>query len=271
MKPTRVIVHAGFHKTGTTSLQVFVDTNRDRLSRYASIYMQNELKHARYLGRWYGQFPMFVTRMMFRFGFANFLNSIPDSPVIFISRESFSGMMLGAKGLRFKRMTEYSSTAIPLAKDIVAGLKKRFGSKVRIEFLYTTREGEAFLQSIYGHVLRTSALKEDWSTFRARFRSAPELSDEVRKIAEAIAPVPVHEQALESVIGHRLGPGAIVLNLLGVPEESWKQFPDAVFSNSGQPAPTRETFLQMNRKGGHRASLKAAKQKLASRERRKNG
>ncbi|MEJ2020095.1 MAG: hypothetical protein P8X51_18060 [Maritimibacter sp.] len=174
---TRVIVHAGFHKTGTTSLQSFLKRNTDALAPYAAIYLQRALKRARYLGRIYGQRPVFWRRWMFRRGFREFLASIPDAPTIVISRESFSGMMLGYRGARLRRCRRYASMAIPLAREIIRELRRRFGPEVEIEFLYTTREGESFLKSTWGHVLAPALVPcRIWKPKRARLPRPSRLS-----------------------------------------------------------------------------------------------
>ncbi|WP_102109518.1 hypothetical protein [Oceaniglobus roseus] len=257
----RVIVHAGFHKTGTTSLQAFVERHRKALSPYAQIHIKTDLGRARYLGRWYGQRPSAFRRWLFRLGLAAFLRRLDDGPVHFISRESFSGMMPGFHR-RGRRVTGYGDTAIPLARAIVDGLRRRFGPEVRIEFLYTLRDGEAFVRSLHGHILRTSPLTEDEAAFRAGFPAEVDLAAEAARIAAAIAPVPVHTERLEEMTRHRLGPGIAVLRLLGVPREEWRRFTAAPPNNPGPDAGQRAEMLEINRTGGRRAALRRRKEAL---------
>ncbi|KKL72412.1 hypothetical protein LCGC14_2085140, partial [marine sediment metagenome] len=205
----RIIIHAGFHKTGTTSLQGFLSRNRAALAPHATIYIKTDLGPARYLGRWYGQRPVFWRRWLFRAGWRRFLRSIPASPVIIISRESLSGMMPGFRR-HGRTVTGYEGSAIPLAREIVTGLRQRFGPDCQIEFLYTLREGESLLRSLHGHILRSSPLTEDWPEFRARFPDAPDLGTEAAQIAKAIAPVPVHSAWLEDLVRHPHGPGGAI-------------------------------------------------------------
>ncbi|MEJ1992693.1 MAG: hypothetical protein P8X50_13630 [Maritimibacter sp.] len=263
---TRVIVHAGFHKTGTTSLQSFLKRNTDALAPYAAIYLQRALKRARYLGRIYGQRPVFWRRWMFRRGFREFLASIPDAPTIVISRESFSGMMLGYRGARLRRCRRYASMAIPLAREIIE-LRRRFGPEVEIEFLYTTREGESFLKSTWGHVLRTSRLTLDYESFRASFGALPDLEAEAREIAEAIAPVPVFIAPLESFGPDRFGPARALLDMLDLPAEVEAGLKPAMRNNPGQSEALSQRFLEMNRGSLRGRALYSAKETLAMDER----
>lgn len=264
---TRVIVHAGFHKTGTTSLQAFLERNAGMLSPYAAIYLKTGLKRARYLGRLYGQRPVFWRRWLFRLGLREFLNGIPDAPVIVLSRESFSGMMPGFRGGRLRRVRRYAPMAIPLAHEIIRETRRRFGPDVQIEFLYTVRAPEPFLNSLWRHVLRTSRLRQDYPTFRKSFIPQPDLRAEAETIARAIAPVTVHVAALEDYADARFGPAKALLDLLNLPPDVARHLHPATHNNPGQSAELSARFLEMNRGKLRGRALYEAKEKLAMQER----
>ena len=107
-------------------------------------------------------------------GFRAFLRSVPDAPVIVISRESLSGMMLGLRGARLRPARRYAPMAIPLAREIIRETRRRFGPDVRIEFLYTTRAPRPFVNSLWRHVLRTNRLTQNEAQFAAGFSPLPE-------------------------------------------------------------------------------------------------
>lgn len=264
---TRVIVHAGFHKTGTTSLQALLERNAKRLSPFAAIYLKTALGPARYLGRWYGQRPSLLRLWLFRLGMRNFLKGIPDSSVIVISRESFSGMMLGFRGARIRPPRAYAPMAIPLARVIISELRRRFGPDTQIELLYTIRATEPFLNSVWRHVLRTSRLKQDYPEFRAAFAPLPDLRSEAEQIARAIAPVQVHVVALETFADDPLGPGRAVLDLLGVPEKTRAKLRPVARHNPGQSPELSSRFLSMNRSKISDKALRQEKDRMATAER----
>jgi len=264
---TRIIVHAGFHKTGTTSLQAFVETNKSILKPWADIHLKTDLGRARYLGRWYGQRPVFWRLWMFRHGFRRFLSGIPDAPTIFISRESFSGMMPGFFRRNGAQVTAYVDQAVPLAHEIILGLRRRFGPSCQIEFLYTTRQGQPWLKSLHAHIVRTSSLRDDFEAFQRRFGPPPNLDHQAGTIATAIAPVKVHVATLEDAAGHRLGHGRAVLSLLGVPRRDWPRFGDSSHNNLGQSDALTDEFLEMNRRERSGPELKAAKKAMLIAER----
>lgn len=264
---TRVIVHAGFHKTGTTSLQAFLGRNAQRLQPYMAIYQKTDLKRARYLGRWYGQRPVFWRRWLFRLGFRAFLQSVPDAPVIVISRESFSGMMLRFRGGRLRPPRRYAPMAIPLAQEIIRETRHRFGPDVRIEFLYTTRAARPFVNSLWRHILRTSKLTQDEARFTAGFTPLPDLEAEAETIRQAIAPVPVHTAALEDYADHPFGPAQALLDLVNVPPETQAKLRPVDRHNPGQSEALSQEFLKMNRSHLRGRKLYEAKEALAMAER----
>lgn len=264
---TRVIIHAGFHKTGTTSLQAFLGRNARRLQPYMAIYQKTDLKRARYLGRWYGQRPVFWRRWLFRFGFRDFLKSVPDAPVIVISRESFSGMMLGFRGTRLRPARRYAPMAIPLAREMIRETRRRFGPDVQIEFLYTTRAAQPFVNSLWRHVLRTSKLTQNEAEFTAGFTPLPDLEAEAGTIRKALSPVPVHTAAIETYADHPFGPAKALLDLLGIPPETQAKLRPVDRHNPGQSEALSQEFLTMNRSRLRGRALYEAKEALAMAER----
>ncbi|KMW60530.1 hypothetical protein AIOL_000686 [Candidatus Rhodobacter oscarellae] len=256
---TRVIIHAGFHKTGTTSLQSFLKANRARLAPHAAIYMGQQLGEARRLGRIYGERPLPWRRWAFRRGLTAFLNDVPDAPVILISRESLSGAMLGAS--RFGRpATRYAPVAIRLAKEILGAVRGRFGSEAQVEFLYTIRERDNFLRSVWGHQLRTKPLTEDLATFTARFADGFDLRREAEKIAKAVAPAQTHIRALEETSGDALGPGRFVLDLLGLAEDG--MFVPPPDRHAGASDALCAELLELNRSRPAGSALRQKKEAL---------
>ncbi|MCP3970293.1 MAG: hypothetical protein GY717_08255 [Rhodobacteraceae bacterium] len=255
---TRIIVHAGFHKTGTTNLQSFLSANRARLKPHASIYMGHQLGEARRLGRIYGERPVIWRRWLFRRALRRFLATLPDAPVILISRESFAGAIPGATRLG-RPVTRYAPMAVPLAREIVAGCHRRFGANAQVELLYTTRARDGFLRSVWGHQLRTKRLTEDLASFTAHFPADLDLAAE---IATAVAPVTVHTATLEDVAGVPLGPGRLLLDLLGVSQAERAGFAPPDDHHTGPSAALRDRFLRMNRSRPKGKALRQEKERL---------
>ncbi|MEL7116421.1 MAG: hypothetical protein AAGP08_12690 [Pseudomonadota bacterium] len=259
---TRVLVHAGFHKTGTTSLQKYLAQNQKTLSQVFDCYAQGDFDGAGANARIYAQRPFIWRRKQFRRAMARFLVSIPDADALVLSREAFSGAMPGHRDWRGRTLQDYRRAAVPLCRDVADALRHRFGRDVEIEFLFTVRAPEAWLRSVYGHLVRSIHLTEDLDGFRALFRRPIDLQDEAGFIAKALAPLPVHVVALEDLQARHEGPAAAVLDLMAVPDALRTGLPPAKRHNIGQDAETEAAFLELNRSGMSKSHLRQAKERI---------
>ncbi|MGB5557632.1 MAG: hypothetical protein WBN04_06445 [Paracoccaceae bacterium] len=266
---TRIIVHAGFHKTGTTSLQDFFKQNRAALEPWLSYYGKADFRMAGAHARVYGQHRYWWRRLMFRRAFRRFLTGLPDAHTIVLSRETFAGAMPGHRRFGGRQVESYAPAAIPLAREIVGELRDRFGPEVTVEFLYTLRDRDSWLASVHGHLLRSINLRADLAGFRAGFRTLPDPARDAQRIAAALAPIPVHIAWLEDYADLPEGPAGAVLDLIGFPVEMLDMLKPAPHGNPGQPDDLRERFRALNLKGGRRHELKAAKEALLAASRQK--
>lgn len=263
-----VIVHAGFHKTGTTGLQDFLSQNRTALAPFFDYYGQQDFLNAGAAARLYAQRPFPHRLYLFRKTFRTFLASVPDHRVIILSRESFSGGMPGHRMLGGRMITSYLPAARKLGRTIVKELRLRFGPDVKITFFYTTREREDWLRSVHGHLLRSIRLTDDFPTFRARFPADLDLTDQARHMADALSPVPVVTTALEDHAGDPHGPATALLDLAGVPTAARAGLAPAPHANRGQGKALRDAFLALNRERLSKPDLKARKEALLAPHRR---
>lgn len=262
--PVRVIVHAGFYKTGTTTLQAFLAENQRRIAPYAAIYMGPQLGAATSLGRHYGQLPVFWRRRRFGRAMDNFLTTVENAPCIVISRESFSGMMIGYARCT-RPTTRYSNTAIPLAREIRRAVVARFGADVDLTFVYTTRARDAVIRSSYGHVLRSSQLKDSAEDFAARFPATFNLDAEAAEIRRALAPTPVLTISLEDHATDRFGTAGPLMDLIGIPPEAQRQMVAVSPKNVAKPLVLQEQFLKLNRTVRDKIELDRQKHRLVQR------
>lgn len=242
---TKVIVHAGFHKTGTSSLQDYLRKIRHRLPENIAVHLKEDFLDAGNLARRYGQRPYPWRRRRFARALRRFLATVDDRPVQVLSWEGFSGIMPGHRRLTGPVRT-IRRAAIPLNRTIIRELRRRFGKETEIIFLYTLREPESWLRSVHGHLLRSIRLTEDFEAFRAGFRTPIRLESEAARIAAAIAPVPVVTSWLDTTQGRPEGPAAAVLDLLDLPEDLRANLPRARLTNAGNSAEIRARCLELN-------------------------
>ncbi|MGR3661385.1 MAG: hypothetical protein ACU0CA_09420 [Paracoccaceae bacterium] len=258
----RIIVHAGFHKTGTTSLQDFLSNNHDALAPYLDSYGKTDFVQAGAYARIYGQRPYFWRRLKFRRSFRRFLKTIPDAKSIVLSKEAFGGAMPGHRDAFRRQIETMAPTAIPLAHEIIRELRNHFGPETEITFLYTTRAPDLWLRSVYGHLLRSIHLSQKYETFRDSFARLPDPQAEANKIAHALHPIPVLIADLEDFANHREGPAAAILDLIDIPDAVRQTLSPAKHSNSGQSAELEAQFLTLNRSNRPKNQLKHEKDRM---------
>lgn len=263
---TRVIVHAGFHKTGTSSLQAYLGRHRTTFSPWFAYYGPGEFADAGAKSRIYAQHPFPWRLAAFRRAFRRFLDGIADAPTIVLSRENFSGNMPGHRDWRGRTLMDFRTAAVPLMRVIRAELERRFGPDVAIELLYTTRARDGWIGSVYGHLLRSIHLTETRDAFAARLAATPALDAEASAIAAAVG-LPVTIRALEDLGQSRPGPALAVLEMTGVPATAWAALPPAGRANEGQSAAMAEAFLVLNRSGKSKPELKRRKDEMIAKSR----
>lgn len=258
---TRVIVHAGFHKTGTSSLQDYLRAIRGRLPGSIALHLAEDFAEAGTCARRYGQRPGPWHLRRFSLALRRYLASVNDAPTHVLSWEGFSGVMPGHR--RFGHpVRNVHRAAVPLAHAIIVELRRRFGDDAEIVFFYTLRETESWLASVHGHLLRSIRLTEDLERFRAGFPADLRLDGEAEWIARRIAPVPVKTAWLCDAKARREGPAAALLDLVGLPDDLRAALPRARRTNAGDSAALRARFLELNRSVTDARRLKRLKQEL---------
>lgn len=258
---TRVIVHAGFHKTGTSSLQDYLRDVRHLLPDDIAVHLKEDFPEAANLAHRYGERPYRWRLLRFARSLRRYLDGVDDRANHILSWEGFSGIMPGHR--RFTGpVRNFDRAAVPLAKTIAAELRRRFGPGVDITFLYTLRKPESWLRSVHGHLLRSIRLTEDFDTFRAGFRVPIRLDHEADKIGQALAPVPVCTSWLEQTSLRPEGPAAAVFDLIELPDGLRKRLPPARKTNSGNCDAIRAKCLALNVSVHGARALKHQKDKL---------
>jgi len=263
---TKVLVHAGFHKTGTTSLQNVLGRNRKVLSPHFSYYGKTDFLQAGAKARMYGQRRFVWRRIAFRRSFRRFLLTVPADRVIVLSRETFSGAMPGHRDIFGRTLTDQTETSCQLAQEIVAALYRRFGRDTEIEFLYTTREHSDWISSVHGHLLRSIRITENHAEFQHKLAKTPAPATVAQAVAKRIAPVPVHIARLEDYADQPEGPAAAIFDLLNVPNATRDLIRTTGPKNVGPSASTRAALLELN-KGNHgKDQLKELKESMSKRD-----
>jgi hypothetical protein len=257
-RPRRILIHAGFHKTGTSTVQDFLKANRETLRPHFLYYGKADFRALGALARRYGQRPYPWRLARFRSGLRRFLRSLPDGHDIVLSRETFSGTMPGHRGLFGRVIRSTLPVSERLARVLADETARRFPGAEIILF-YTTRDREAWLRSVHGHLLRSIRLTDDYPAFARRLADTPGPEAEAKLLAERLAPQRVETAHLEHFANAPGAAAQAILSLMEVPHAVRDQLRTVPRGNIGQPEALRAAFLTLNRQIGNKRRLKAKK------------
>lgn len=210
--PRRIILHAGFHKTGTTTIQQTLRHNRALLKPRVALRLRWHLRDVIHATRGYSTWrdPLSLLKVQHRFD--KLLQDLPRMPrrSLILSSEELSGHLPGRGEL-----ADYSA-----APDLLAAMwevaAERFPTAQIMVYL-STRAPEHWLPSAWAEQVKSSGMTLDYAAFAARYRGAADL-DAVVAEARRRLPGPVHHAALEDCRDLPLGPATPLLRLCRLPE-----------------------------------------------------
>ncbi len=237
----RVIVHPGFHKTGTSSLQTCLAANRAALAPFARIVLLDELADPVRCATRYCLDGDPLDLAGFTAAFAQVCETVAGSHTLLISCEGLSGRTPGKKGI-----VDYRA-AVPLAAAMAAAVKAVFGGTAGLTLIYTTRNAQAWLSSAWRHNLFGYRVTEDFAAFSARCAEAADFAGITGQIAQKLRRAEVMSVALESVQEAPLGPAEGVLTLLNLPEAVRAVLHNPGLRNAGSGPDLTAALLELNR------------------------
>lgn len=251
----RVLLHPGFHKTGTSSLQRGTIAQADALAPHLRVLLGTDMIRAIRAARRYSTRQSQGRLRRFCEHFETAIRDLsPDDPrAVLISSEDLGGHMPG-----LSNVTTYE--AVPsLMLAASTALRAHFGQTAQIKIRFGTRDAASWLKSLYWQNLRARRLTDDFDTFHQEFAPAADLNRIVASTRALLSTeVDVGEIALETGARHRLGPLGVALKLLDIPTASLCP----IGAQNRQPANGAEALLALNRSGLDDAALKDAKRDL---------
>lgn len=260
----KILIHPGFHKTGTTTLQRGLADKREVLAADLDMVILDEIRPASLLSRRYSVDPLPRTLAKFSEGFASILSTrdpLDDRP-LFISSEALVGQIPGRHGFQ-----TYAHAPV-LMDQVVKATRGYFGPESAITVWFTKRACEPWQRSVYYQNVRTVRVTDDFDTYRRKLNTAPGLDKVVADVRAALpAWVDVQATLLEDANAIPLGLMGIALGLLGVHAE--KLAPPS--RQNAQVDGLLEALLQLNRSDLSEESLADEKHKLLAQYRKGRG
>lgn len=238
----QILLHPGFHKTGTSSMQHFMWVNRAALEPYFDLRMLRYLKPVVQLCAAYSRNhnPLALVDLVDLLDdvFTEF--PVRDDRDLLISCEGLAGHLPGWPNVR-----DYS--AVPILMTYIAGyLVERFPD-AQVKVLFTTRSANEWLYSAYRHHLRGQRLTLDFKEFEAEFSASSDLEKVISEVATALDPLPVLTMPMSDALRHPHGPGAALVDHMNVPQIVRDTLQSVGKGNEGPSDVLWEQFLKLNR------------------------
>lgn len=209
----RILLHPGFHKTGTSSLQRGAQARARDLDPHLRVLLTPDILDAARAARRYSARPTVQSMDRFSEAFAAAVRHLDtdDPRALIISSEDLGGYLPGLRGVLTYR------AAPALVQAAVSVLRAHFGAAAAITVLFTTRDPESWLRSLYWQNLRAQRLTEEFETFQARLAPAADHARIIRETRDRTgSQADVQSRAIETCGTAPLGPLGAALDLLGV-------------------------------------------------------
>lgn len=211
--PRRLVIHAGFHKTGVGFIQQVLKLNRPVLKPHMRSNLRPAMRDPAAAALEFSATGDALDRARFHNRFGEFLYEHPPMHrrVLCISAPDLSGHMPGQP-----KVTTYRA-AIKLAKDM-ADCVQLVLPQAEVVFFYTTRAPKPWLTAIWAHLVRATPLKLGLEDFTDRYAPAADLGAIVEELSAAVS-ARVVTAALEDDLESRFGPATPLLDICEIPED----------------------------------------------------
>ncbi|MEQ6201966.1 hypothetical protein ABMC88_02820 [Sulfitobacter sp. HNIBRBA2951] len=251
--PRKIVLHAGFHKTGTSTVQAVLRANRKALMPALAIRLKGQMQELMHATRGYSTYGTADALDKVSRRFDALLADLPGMPrrTLLISAEELSGHMPGRGAL-----ADYS--AAPVLMYLYWQRAQRAFPKTPVVFCFSTRDSAAWQRSSWAEHVKSSGMTQDFDTYCASYPAAAELAQTVQEISRRV-PAPVHSFALEDCAGLPLGPADPVLDLCDIPDALRTALVPQPVQNAQLDAQTLEDLRQINRAHSDADARNAAK------------
>ena len=238
MKP--LVIHAGFHKTGTSSIQAFFQSNRKALAPHVAVVLKGDMDDLIRACRGYSKGRSGFDRAKLTLRAEALFAKLARRPkkALLLSAEELSGHMQGRPG------TDDYGAAVDILGDLVRVARVLMPKRAVIICL-GTRETEAWIESAFWEHVKSSSLTSGLEEFRAAFHPAADLDGMVDKILTGAMPDRILRMPLENP--PEGGLAAPILDLLDLPIGLRETLKPVVEKNRRDPPEMREEFLRINR------------------------
>ena len=256
--PLRVIIHAGFHKTGTKSMQDMLRRYRTELGAEIRVGLKEDIQSLADAARSLSTKASLTNRFELIEAAVEMAQKIDlnDPRPLVLSSEDLAGAIPGRGKLKsYPRAALILSTIRDACHEVA-------GNKVDLTFVLSTRSPQSWMRSCYAQHVRHKAMTESVENYCARLEAKSDLGALVAQIRQEIAPCPVIDFSLEESSQRRLGPVEPLLDIAGVSDELRSKLTPLPAANASLPDDVLQQFLDLNRQDLPDAKLIRLKREL---------
>lgn len=254
--PRKIVLHAGFHKTGTSTVQAVLRANRKALMPALAIRLKGQMRELMHATRGYATYGTDEALDKVSRRFDALLADLPGMPrrTLLLSAEELSGHMPGRGPLA-------SYAAAPVLMYLYWQRARIAFPDAPVVFCFALREAAIWRRSAWAEHVKSSGMTLDFDGFCAQYPDAGDLEGIVQQV-RARVPAPVETFALEACGAGRLGPADPVLDLCDIPDDIRAQLVPQPPQNTQLDAATLDAMLQINRTHTDTDARNAAKAAL---------
>jgi len=254
--PRKIVIHAGFHKAGTSTVQAVLRTNRKALMPALAIRLKGQMQELMSATRGYSTYGTEEALDKVSRRFDSLLADLPGMPrrTLLLSAEELSGHMPG-RGL----LADYS--AAPVLAYLMWQRAQIAFPRTPVVFCYATRTRADWLRSAWSEHVKSSGMTLDHAEFCTAYPGAAALEDVVSEVRRRV-PAPVHSYALEACADLPLGPADPVLDLCDIPADLRATLTPQPPQNTRLDEETLTALLHINRTHKDTEARNAAKAAL---------
>ncbi len=250
----RLVVHAGFHKTGTTTIQKTLAAHRKLLRPHMNIMLRSGMVALCEAARAWSVSHSALDLGLVRYE-AALLAERWDQDTVLLSSEDLSGHMPGRRGL-----VDYSAAPTLAAAMVNAWQAARPG--MAITLVYTTRAPEPWLASCHVQHLRAARMTMDAATYAATYAPSADLNAIIGQVRTQVPECTVETLQLEAHASNLIDPVLRLCDLRDAIRSAIAPLPPA----NTAPEPDRvAAMLDLNRSTLCDADWRSAKKSLLER------
>lgn len=257
----RMIIHAGFHKSGTTSVQMMLRNNRAIVEQEFSLFMRGRIRAICESARAWSIRREALEMSLYQFELADWMTGLDrdDPRPILISAEDLAGHMPGRHRLmRYDATPVLMATFADIAQEVFAGLV--------LDFAFSTRDTGAWMKSAHAQNIRATRSVETPDEFAARMGATTDLTADALAVRDALPDgANLHHWRLEDHMKRPLGPLDPLLDLAGASDGLRAAITPEPPSNKSLPAHKLEELRRLNATDTPRVELHELKRAVIQR------